>query len=77
MGHALTQLVGLLKGNLALTRGALDSLGAGLLTSKDAPTGTTRLSDWLAVNVDSLGRRYASELQRNFRLPRRWHSGDE
>ena len=43
---------------------------AGLLTSEAAPTGTTRLSVWLAENADGLGRRYVSELRRNFRLPR-------
>ena len=39
----------------------------GLLTSGEPPTGTTRLSDWLAENGDGLGRRYVSELRRNFR----------
>ena len=40
---------------------------AGLLTSEAAPTGTTRLSDWLAESGDGLGRRVsvraAAELQ--------------
>ena len=40
---------------------------AELLTSGEPPTGTTRLSDWLAENGDSLGRRYVSELRRNYR----------
>ena len=43
-------------------------LMAGLLTSEAVPTGTTRLSDWLRDNADGLGRRYVSELRRNFRL---------
>ena len=38
-----------------------------LLTSGEPPTGTTRLSDWLAENGDGLGRRYVSELRRNYR----------
>lgn len=67
-GLALTQLVGLLQGDLALTRDEVVGLMAGLLTSQAAPTGTTRLSDWLAENADGQGRRYVSELRRNFRL---------
>ena len=38
-----------------------------LLTSGESPAGTTRLSDWLAEQADGLGRRYVSELQRNYR----------
>ena len=68
VGLALTQLVGLLKGDLALTRDEVIGLMAGLLTSKAAPNGTTRLRDWLKDNADGLGRRYISELRRNFRL---------
>ena len=65
---ALTRTVGLLKGDVALTRDEVVGLVAGLLTSRAAPTGTTKLSEWLAVNADGLGRRYVSELRRNFRL---------
>ena len=68
VGLALTQVVGLLMGDLALTRDEVVGLMAGLLTSESAPTGTTKLSDWLRDNADGLGRRYVSELQRNFRL---------
>ena len=64
---ALTGLVGLLMRDLALTRDEVDGLMAGLLTSDAAPTGTTRLSDWLKDNADGLGRRYTSELRRNYR----------
>ena len=70
VGLALAQVVGLLKGDLALTRDEVVGLMAGLLTSDAAPTGTTRLSDWLRDNKDSLGNRYVSELRRNFRLGR-------
>ena len=64
---ALTGLVGLLMRDLALTRDEVDGLMAGLLTSDAAPTGTIRLSDWLDGNANSLGRRYTSELRRNYR----------
>ena len=67
VGLALTGLVGLLMRDMALTRDEVVGLMAGLLTSGEPPTGTTRLSDWLAENGDGLGRRYVSELRRNFR----------
>ena len=67
VGLVLTGLVGLLLRDMALTHDEVDGLMAGLLTSRESPTGTTRLSDWLAEKGDSLGRRYVSELRRNFR----------
>ena len=67
VGLALTQLVGLLMHDLTLTSDEVVGLMAGLLTSKNAPTGNTRLGDWLKDNSDGLGRRYVSELRRNWR----------
>ena len=67
VGLALTGLVGLLMRDMALTRDEVVGLMDGLLTSGEPPTGTTRLSDWLAENGDGLGRRYVSELHRNWR----------
>ena len=66
MGLALTRLVGLLMRHVALTRDEVVGLMAGLLTSEAAPTGTTRLADCLDANADGLGRRYVSELRRNY-----------
>ena len=77
MGLTLTRLVGLLMRDIALTRDEVDGLMAGLLTSAAAPAGTTRLSDWLQYNADRLGRRYVSEIRRNFRLPRQGASSDD
>ena len=61
--------IGLLVRDVVLTRDEVDGLTADLLVSKSgqAPTGTTRLSDWLEENADYLGTRYASELQRHYR----------
>ena len=67
LGLALTGLVGLPIRDVALTRDEVDGLMAGLLTSDSAPTGTIRLGDWLKDNTDGLGRRYVSELRRNYR----------
>ena len=66
VGLALTGLVGLLMRDMALTHDEVVGLMDGLLTSGEPPTGTTRLADWLAANGDGLGRRYVSELRRNY-----------
>ena len=66
VGLALTGLVGLQMRDVVLTRDEVDGLMAGLLTSGETPTGTTRLSDWLKDGADGLGRRYVSELTRNW-----------
>jgi len=49
------------------TRDELEALCAGLLVSHDPPLGSDRFEMWLAENADRLGRRYQSELARNFR----------
>ena len=72
VGLALTGLVGLLMRDMALTRDEVDGLMAGLLTSEAVPTGTTRLSDWLAESGEGLGIRYVSELRRNYRSSGRY-----
>ena len=67
VGLALTGLVGLLMRDVILTRDEIAGLMAGLLTSETPPTGSTSLSSWLDHNADGLGRRYVSELRRNWR----------
>ena len=67
LGLALTRLVGLPLRDVVLTKDEVDGLMAELLTSGLAPAGTTRLAGWLTGNVDTLGRRYVSELRRNHR----------
>ena len=67
VGLALTGLDGLLMRDIALTRDEVVGLMASLLTSQEPPTGTTRLNDWLTENGDGLGRRYVSDLWRNYR----------
>ena len=67
LGLTLTQMVGMMKRDVVLTRDEVDGLMAGLLTSCDPPAGTTALSSWLEDNANDLGRHYASELSRHFR----------
>ena len=52
---ALVHLVGLLLRNVVLTRGKVDGLMAGLLTSESPPTDRTRLADWLNEGRAGLG----------------------
>ena len=67
LGFALTRLVGLLLRDVVLTRDEVDGLMAGLLTYDGMPSGATRQNDWLKDSREGLGRRYVSELRRNFR----------
>jgi NADH dehydrogenase len=61
-----SRLIGLVVGDVVLTREEVDGLMANLLVSKESPTGKTKLSEWLAQNGDKVGARYASELGRHY-----------
>ena len=63
----LSRVIGLLLGDVVLTQDEVDGLSAGLLVSQDAPTGWTKLGDWLRKNRDVVGMHYASELKRHYR----------
>jgi uncharacterized protein YbjT (DUF2867 family) len=67
LAFALTTLVGWLVRDVVLTRDEIEGLMAGLLVSDAPPTGATGFSGWLAENGGTLGRRYASELDRHYR----------
>jgi uncharacterized protein YbjT (DUF2867 family) len=56
--------IGLLMRDVMLTRDEVAGLMAGLLASDEEPRGTTKLSEWVALNQDLLGTVYASELKR-------------
>jgi NADH dehydrogenase len=62
-----SRLIGLMVGDVVLTREEVDGLMANLLVSKRPPTGTTKLSEWLSHNAAQVGVQYASELGRHFR----------
>jgi uncharacterized protein YbjT (DUF2867 family) len=53
--------------DVVVTRDELDGLSRSLLTSSMPPKGGDRFSEWLRENAGALGRRYESELRRNFR----------
>jgi len=54
-------------GDVVLTREEIDGLLDNLLVSRQTPTGTTRLSEWLQRNASTVGAKYASELKRHYR----------
>jgi uncharacterized protein YbjT (DUF2867 family) len=61
------RLLSLFLGDVLLTKEEVQGLMAGLLVSSDPPLGAVRLSDWLAANRATVGKKYASELARHFR----------
>ncbi len=63
---AVGRLAGLALRDVLLTRDELDALMAGLLVSHELPRGRDRFDKWLEANSGRLGRRYESELARNF-----------
>ena len=43
------------------------AMADGLADSGEPPTGQVKLTDWIADNGDTLGRRYANEIDRHYR----------
>jgi uncharacterized protein YbjT (DUF2867 family) len=65
--HAGAFVLGRVVHDVVLTRQKIDGLGENLLVSRGPPTGTTRLSEWLATEASTLGLEWASELGRHYR----------
>lgn len=65
--QALASLVGLVRRDVVLTAEELAGLEASLLVSQAPATGSDSFCAWLGRHGDSLGRRYVSELARNYR----------
>jgi len=63
----LSRMIGYIVRDVVLTRDEVDGLMSNLLVSESPPTGQARLSDWLGQNANSVGVRYASELNRHYR----------
>ncbi len=64
---AAAKVLGLVVRDVVLTRDEIRELTSSLLTSHQAPLGTIRVTDWVREHADSLGRRWSSELARNYR----------
>jgi len=63
----LSKFIGYMVNDVVLTSDEVEGLMANLLVSKNPPTGKTRLSDWLSQHADTIGTKYASELNRHYR----------
>jgi NADH dehydrogenase len=63
---AAARVAGVFVRDVVVTGDELLALEAGLLVSHEPPLGSDRFEPWLAENADVLGRRYTSELRRNF-----------
>ena len=61
------KLLGLVVGDVVLTADEICELTSSLLTSAQPPLGTIRVTDWVREHADDLGRRWSSELARNYR----------
>ncbi|HUP82730.1 MAG TPA: NAD-dependent epimerase/dehydratase family protein [Candidatus Limnocylindria bacterium] len=67
---ATTRLLGVLVRDVVLTRDETRELMESLLVSASEPSGNTpmRFSEWIVANGQTVGRRWSSELGRNFRI---------
>ena len=63
----LSAALGLALRDVLLSREEYQAMGAGLADTDGDATGTVSLSAWLAEHADTLGRRYANEIDRHFR----------
>jgi NADH dehydrogenase len=66
LAYAFTRAAGWLLGDVVLTWQEYKGLMDNLLAPEGPSSGETRLTQWLAVNYEQLGRRYASEVERHF-----------
>jgi uncharacterized protein YbjT (DUF2867 family) len=64
---AAARLIGLVVRDVVLTPHEVTELRERLMFSAQRPSGTIHLGDWLATNADSVGRSWASELDRHYR----------
>jgi NADH dehydrogenase len=64
LGWLVGQVLGWLTKDVVITQEEIEGLMADLLYTPSPPTGTTRLSEWIQANAQTLGRHYTSELAR-------------
>lgn len=60
------QVISLFVRDVVLTPEEVEGLMSNLLVSKHPPLGRTAFKDWLEANKDTLGKEYASELERHY-----------
>ncbi len=64
LGYKMSAIISTLVGDVLITRDEIEGLMAGHLCVDSAPTGKTKLTDWVKEPAGSIGKRYASELAR-------------
>jgi NADH dehydrogenase len=64
LAYQVVRLLGCTVGDVINTRDEVEGLMQEKLYVQSPPLGTTKLSDWVRASRQSIGRRYASELQR-------------
>lgn len=67
MAMRAVRVIGRFVGDVMLNEPELEGLMSELLVSHERPRGTRRLDNWLLSSADTLGRVYASELDRHWR----------
>jgi uncharacterized protein YbjT (DUF2867 family) len=75
VAYLSTLLTGWLVRDVVLTWEEYRGLMSNLLAPEGQATGKTRLSEWLAGNRESVGRRYASEVERHYARSASHHRG--
>jgi NADH dehydrogenase len=63
----VAQALGVVLRDRLLTGEEYRAMADGLADSGEPPTGQVKLTDWIADNGDTLGRRYANEIDRHYR----------
>ncbi|MEK7448526.1 MAG: NmrA family NAD(P)-binding protein [Planctomycetota bacterium] len=63
-GYCFGFLIGKLVGDVIITREEIEGLMSNLLYTDSPPAGKIKLTEWIKNNATTLGRQYASELQR-------------
>jgi NADH dehydrogenase len=64
LGYWACRAIGLLVGDVVITRQEIRGLMEGRLCVDAPPLGTTKLTDWMDQHRDTLGRHYTSEMAR-------------
>jgi hypothetical protein len=65
---AVSHALGVVVRDVVLTADEIRGLTAGLLVSHQPALGRVSLLEWLKENASTLGRAYANELERHFRV---------
>ena len=66
LGILLGKIIGLFVKDVILTKDELQGLMENKLCTEQAPNGSTKFSDWLESNKETVGKKYTSELARHF-----------